>query len=97
MSVFQYIKIHFFAKAFRIDLDEEFCYPNEKNFRFPNKLIIKTAIEKYGISNNQKINFLDENDNIVFMLNEKEKYRADLELGHQRFNQGYYVMCHQIF
>lgn len=65
MSIPQYIKTHFVAKTFRIELDDEFCYPSENN-------------------------------PVVFMIDGKEKYRADLGLGRQRFNQGYYIKCRQI-
>jgi len=97
MTISQFIKEHLLAKSFYIHLDDEFCYPTDKNFRFPNKLVIRTAIENYGISNKEAIEFLNSDGDITFILDGKEKYRAALKLGRGRYNQGYYIKCRQIF
>jgi len=96
MNIMTAIKKLFFSKTFRIELDEENTYPNEKDFIFPDVLVMCAAIENYGIKLRQTISFISKDKPIVFILNNKEKYQADLVLGYGKFNQGYYIFCRKI-
>lgn len=96
MNIMKIIKKSLSSKTFRIDLEEEYTYPNEKDFIFPDVLVVCTAIENYGIKSRQTISIVSKEKPIVFTLNNKEKYQADLELGHGRYNQGYYIFCKRI-
>jgi len=96
MKILEAIKRSLTRKTFRIELNEKYTYPNEKDFFFPNILVLCAAIENYGIKAKQTISFISKDNPIVFVLNGKEKYKAVLELGYGGCNQGYYIICSKI-
>lgn len=96
MNIIKAIKKSFTGKTFDIELDEKYTYPNQKDFIFPNIAVLCAAIENYGIKSKQTISFISREKPIVFNLNSREKYQADLVLGHGRYNQGYYIFCSKI-
>lgn len=82
-----------FRKSFQIDLDDKYCYPNDKEFVMADSRIIKIEIERYCAKNNQTVAFLTNEKPIIFLLNGKEKYTAFLKMGYGRYNQGYHIHC----
>lgn len=97
MNGLKSLKENLFAKAFHVELEEIYCYPNDKNFQFPSHEVVVSALEKYAQSNNMELQFIDKEKRILFLINGKNKYEAKLELGRGRYNQGYAVNCRQIF
>lgn len=90
------LKDRFFRKSFVIELEDEYCYPGDKNFKMADALVMQAAIENYCISSHETIEYLSKEKPITFILNGKHKYTAKLVLGRGRFNQGYYIACTEI-
>lgn len=96
MNIFKLIKKSYTGKTFWVELEEKYTYPNEKDFIYPNALITCAAIEKFGVQSKQIITFISREKPITFLLNNKEKYQANLLLGCGRYHSGYYIFCSKI-
>ena len=83
-------------KGIRIDLEEPYRYPTDKDFVMADAAVIRAAIEKYASESGQKLSFLRREDPIVFMLNEKETYTAKLEASYTRIYYGYRIHCQEV-
>lgn len=83
-------------KTFTIDLEDKYCFPNQKDFIYPNSLVLQAVIENYCIKNGIQIEYVKKENPIIFILNGKTKYEAKAFLGHGRYDQGYTVKCIEI-
>lgn len=73
-----------FALSFGIDLDDGYTYRSDKNFKYPNNLVICTAIEKYAITSGQKIDILSRTSPIQIMIDDKDIYKVILNYNYGR-------------
>ena len=55
---------HHFKRSFSIELDDQNCFPNEKDFVYPNSLVIQAALENYCLKN-QSLLYWMEKQNIL--------------------------------
>lgn len=92
----EHIKKKFKQKCFQIDLDDEYCFPAEKDFIFPNTFVIQAAIENYCIKNKLQIEYISKEKPISFILDGKTKYSVELVLVRGHFYSGYTIMCKEI-
>lgn len=84
-----------FVLSFGIDLDDEYAYRSDKNFKYPNDLVICTAIEKYAITSGQRIDILSRTSPIQIMINNKDIYEVLLTYHYGRA-QYYSLTCKHI-
>ena len=49
---------HHFKRSFSIELDDQNCFPNEKDFVYPNSLVIQAALENYCLKNGIHLEYL---------------------------------------
>ena len=49
---------HHFKRSFSIELDDQNCFPNEKDFVYPNSLVIQAALENYCLKNGIHLEYI---------------------------------------
>lgn len=87
---------HHFKKSFSIELDDQNCFPNEKDFVYPNSLVIQAALENYCLKNGIHLEYISKYKPITFILDGKTKYTAEAQLIRGRFYSGYTLICTEI-
>ncbi|MDD6320513.1 MAG: DUF4318 domain-containing protein [Oscillospiraceae bacterium] len=83
-------------KGFDIELNDRNSYVSDKDFTMADTKTVKEAVEQYAQSNGHTVEFVSEGKPVVFVLDGKEKYTAAVELGHSRYNSGYYIHCLEV-
>ena len=83
-------------KGFDIELKDQNCYVSDKDFTMADTKTVKEAVEQYAQSNGHTVEFVSEGKPLTFILDGKEKYTANVELGHSRYNSGYYIHCLEV-
>ena len=84
------------ALRFSIELDDQNCFPNEKDFVYPNSLVIQAALENYCLKNGIHLEYISKYKPITFILDGKTKYTAEAQLIRGRFYSGYTLICTEI-
>ena len=77
---------HHFKRSFSIELDDQNCFPNEKDFVYPNSLVIQAALENYCLKNGIHLEYISKYKPITFILDGKTKYTAEAQLIRGRFD-----------
>ena len=82
--------------VFWIELDGEHSHSGSRGFAFPADSVICTAIENYVGELGAGIEFCRKSKPIVFIIDSKEKFQAELQLTKARFSQRYRIQCFKI-
>ena len=81
-----------FSKGFVIELEDRYSLPSDKNFTYPGAETVCAAIEKYGESNKEHIDFVSRDQPVIFWINHKEQYKAEIRMS--MYGRGGYYCIH---
>ena len=96
-TFFTKLKDRFTKKSFIITFDgTTYAMPSIHGFTKPDVREIQLAIERYCIKNKYKLNYLSMEEPIVFTLDEKETYYAEVMLVQNRFMYEYVIKCLEV-
>ena len=87
---------HHFKDLFPSNWMTRISFPNEKDFVYPNSLVIQAALENYCLKNGIHLEYISKYKPITFILDGKTKYTAEAQLIRGRFYSGYTLICTEI-
>lgn len=96
MAVSRFFKKLFLQKAFPVELPEKYTHPNWPGFEMPTEDVFITSIMKYAQGGGESVEFLSVGKPLIFCLNGRDFYEAELRMGRTRMRSGYYLYCRQI-